>query len=141
MADWQTDFGWRIPPGIQIRGQVCVPGDKSISHRSVILACLADGTSRIRGFLAGEDSLCTARAFTQMGVRIEGLGTTELVVHGAGHGGLKTPAEDLDMGNAGTGMRLMTGAMAGQGMACRITGDASLRRRPMGRIIEPPICY
>jgi 3-phosphoshikimate 1-carboxyvinyltransferase len=137
MSDWATAFGWRIPAGIQARGRVRVPGDKSISHRSVILASLADGTSRIRGFLAGEDSLCTARAFAQMGVRIHGLGTTELVVHGAGRGGLKAPSGDLDMGNAGTGMRLMAGAMAGQGVACTITGDASLRQRPMRRIIEP----
>ena len=137
MANWQTEFGWRIPAGIQAHGGVRVPGDKSISHRSVILAALADGTSRIRGFLAGEDSLCTARAFAQMGVRIDGLGTTELVVHGVGHRGLQTPTADLDMGNAGTGMRLMAGTMAGQGIACTITGDASLRRRPMRRIIEP----
>jgi len=137
MGNWQTDFGWRIPAGIQAQGRVRVPGDKSISHRSVILAALAEGTSRIRGFLAGEDSLCTARAFAQMGVRIDGLGTTELVVHGAGRAGLQTPTGDLDMGNAGTGMRLMAGTMAGQGIACTITGDASLRRRPMRRIIEP----
>jgi len=137
MADWQTEFGWRIPAGIQAHGRVRVPGDKSISHRSVILASLAEGVSRIRGFLAGEDSLCTARAFAQMGVRIDGLGTTELVVHGAGRGRLQTPTADLDMGNAGTGMRLMAGTMAGQGIPCTITGDASLRRRPMGRIIAP----
>jgi 3-phosphoshikimate 1-carboxyvinyltransferase len=136
-SDWRTAFGWRIPAGIQARGRVRVPGDKSISHRSVILTSLAEGTSRIRGFLAGEDSLCTARSFAQMGVRIDGLGTTELVVHGAGRGGLQTPTADLDMGNAGTGMRLMAGTLAGQGVACTITGDASLRRRPMRRIIEP----
>jgi 3-phosphoshikimate 1-carboxyvinyltransferase len=124
-------------PGGAITGEVRVPGDKSISHRSIMLGALAQGTTRISGFLEGEDALATLAAFRAMGVEIEGPEDGEVVVHGVGLNGLKAPAEPLDLGNAGTGMRLMCGLLAGQSFASELTGDASLCSRPMGRVIDP----
>ena len=126
-----------INAGGSINGVVTVPGDKSCSHRSVIFASLAEGESNISGFLNGEDSLNTARAFEQMGVSIEKTGETSLRINGVGLHGLQSPASDIYMGNAGTGMRLITGILAAQPFTSRITGDESLSRRPMGRVINP----
>lgn len=126
-----------VRPGGKLEGNLRVPGDKSISHRAVMLASLAEGTSEITGFLTGEDCLCTMRAFQAMGVRIEQLAPTHLRVHGVGLRGLKAPAAPLDLGNSGTSMRLLSGLMAAQKFPSTLVGDASLSRRPMRRIIEP----
>ncbi|HEX4871343.1 MAG TPA: 3-phosphoshikimate 1-carboxyvinyltransferase [Nevskiaceae bacterium] len=131
---------YRVRPGGGLSGTLRVPGDKSISHRAVMLASLAKGSSYIQGFLAGEDCLCTMRAFQRMGVRIDQVGPTELRVHGVGQYALRalTPQPvELDMGNSGTAMRLMCGLMAGQTFSTRLIGDASLSNRPMRRVIDP----
>ncbi|MDE1884285.1 MAG: 3-phosphoshikimate 1-carboxyvinyltransferase [Xanthomonadaceae bacterium] len=120
-----------------MRGEVVVPGDKSISHRAIMLAALADGCSRITGFLEGEDTRATERAFAQMGVRIDAPRSSERIVHGVGLHGLQAPGVSIDCGNAGTGMRLLTGLLAGQAFDATLTGDESLSRRPMRRVIEP----
>jgi len=126
-----------VSPGGQIAGRCRVPGDKSISHRAVMLAALAQGESRFTGFLAGADTLATAAAFRAMGVHIDGPHDGEVTVQGVGLHGLRTPAGPLDMGNAGTGMRLLAGLMAGQRFGVALIGDESLSRRPMRRVIAP----
>ncbi len=123
-------------PGSRLQGDLRVPGDKSISHRSVILAAIAEGSSRVRGFLLGEDSLDTMRAFEQMGIEIDRDGD-RLTIQGRGKHGLRPAAEDIYLGNSGTAMRLLLGLLAGQNFDSRLTGDASLSGRPMGRVIEP----
>jgi 3-phosphoshikimate 1-carboxyvinyltransferase len=120
-----------------LRGDLRVPGDKSISHRAIMFASLADGVSRISGFLEGEDTRATARAFAQMGVLIETPTASERVVHGVGIDGLSAPNAPIDCGNAGTGMRLLTGLLAGQRFDTTLIGDESLSLRPMRRVIEP----
>ena len=120
-----------------LRGKIRVPGDKSISHRAIMFASLADGVSRITGFLEGEDTRATARAFAQMGVRIETPNASERNVHGVGIDGLKAPDAAIDCGNAGTGMRLIAGLLAGQAFDSTLIGDESLSKRPMRRVIEP----
>ena len=124
-------------PGGRVAGDTTVPGDKSQSHRAVIFGSLANGTSRISGFLAGEDSLNTLEAFRAMGVDIERTDDTSLVIHGVGMRGLTAPQAPLYMGNAGTGMRLLAGVLAAQQFSSTLTGDESLSRRPMARIINP----
>jgi 3-phosphoshikimate 1-carboxyvinyltransferase len=128
---------WIAQRGGALHGTVRVPGDKSISHRAIMFGSLADGTTRITGFLEGEDTLHTAAAFTAMGVAIEKRSEGERVVHGVGLHALRKPAAALDMGNAGTGMRLIAGVLAGQRFASTLIGDASLSRRPMKRVIDP----
>ncbi len=128
---------WRVQPGGVLRGEIRVPGDKSISHRSIMLASLAEGRSEIDGFLEGEDTRATARIFSQLGVRIETPGPGQRVVHGVGLHGLRAPTQDLDCGNAGTGMRLIAGILAAQSFPSTLIGDDSLSKRPMGRITEP----
>lgn len=128
---------FKVTPGGVIQGKARVPGDKSISHRAIMLGALAEGTTRISGFLEGEDALATLGAFRAMGVSVEGPEDGQVVVHGLGLHGLKAPAVPLDLGNAGTGMRLMCGLLAGQAFDAELTGDASLRSRPMGRVIDP----
>jgi len=128
---------WIASPGRRLRGEICVPGDKSISHRAIMLSALAEGTSRITGFLEGEDTRATARIFEQMGVRIEVPSPGERVVHGVGLRGLRAPQGVLDCGNSGTAMRLLCGMMAGQAFESTLTGDASLLKRPMRRVTEP----
>lgn len=118
-------------------GEVRVPGDKSISHRAVMFAALADGISTVSGFLEGEDTRATARAFAAMGVRIEQPSASERIVHGVGLHGLQASAAAIDCGNAGTGMRLLTGILAAQAFDSTLIGDESLSRRPMRRVIEP----
>jgi 3-phosphoshikimate 1-carboxyvinyltransferase len=127
----------RIQPSSGLRGELTLPGDKSISHRSVLFASIADGDTHISGFLTGEDTQNTAKALQAMGIAIEGLGTERLVVHGKGLDGLSEPASVLDLGNSGTGMRLLAGLLAGQDFFSVLTGDQYLRKRPMARIIEP----
>ena len=128
---------FQIMPGGSVTGEARVPGDKSISHRSIMLGALAEGTTRIRGFLEGEDALATVAAFRAMGVRIDGPADGEVVVHGVGLNGLKAPAQPLDLGNSGTSIRLLSGLLAGQRFAVELTGDVSLCGRPMGRVIDP----
>jgi len=124
-------------PGGRLTGTLRVPGDKSISHRSIMLGSLAEGVTRVSGFLEGEDSLATLRAFRDMGVQIEGPENGRVTVHGVGMRGLRPPAAPLDLGNSGTSMRLMCGLLAGQGMEVTLVGDASLSVRPMKRVTEP----
>lgn len=128
---------YRVSPGGQLRGIVRVPGDKSISHRSIMLGALAEGTTEISGFLEGEDSLCTLQAFRDMGVQIERPGPQRVVVRGVGMNGLRAPSKPLDLGNSGTSMRLMAGLLSGQAFNVEMIGDASLSRRPMRRVTEP----
>lgn len=123
-------------PGASVKGNIRVPGDKSISHRSIILSSIANGRSNISGFLQGDDSLNTIRAFRQMGVTIE-RNEDRVCVDGVGLHGLEAPADDLDMGNSGTAMRLLLGLLAGQSFDSRLIGDASLSSRPMRRVIDP----
>ena len=125
-----------IGAGGSVNGSVVVPGDKSCSHRAVIFASLAQGTSNINGFLAGEDSLNTMQALKSMGVAIERHSDTALSIEGVGLHGLVAPDEPIYMGNAGTGMRLIAGILAAQTFATEVTGDESLSRRPMGRILS-----
>jgi len=127
------------PAAEPLHGNITVPGDKSMSHRAVMLAALADGVTEIHGFLPGEDNLSTAQMFIDMGVRIEWLNEahTSLRIHGVGLHGLQQPAGVLDAGNAGTCVRLMTGVLAGQPFTTTISGDASLRKRPMKRVVDP----
>ena len=113
-----------------------VPGDKSMSHRAAMLAALSHGPCKLRNFLPGEDCLGTLRVLRQLGVEIETVSPTEHIVHGAG-GRFRMPDGDLDCGNSGTTMRLMSGLLAGRPFRARLTGDASLSRRPMRRIIAP----
>ena len=126
-----------VQPGGTITGRHRVPGDKSMSHRAIMLGALAQGITEVQGFLEGEDALATIGAFRQMGVEIEGPVEGRVVVHGVGLHGLRPPSGALDMGNAGTGMRLLAGILAGQTFASELVGDASLMKRPMGRVIEP----
>lgn len=128
---------FRIEPGGALKGRICVPGDKSISHRSIMLASIAEGVTRITGFLEGEDAIATLNVFRALGVRIEGPGRGNVTVHGVGLRGLKEPRQVLDCGNAGTAMRLLAGLLAGQAFDCELTGDDSLRQRPMQRVAEP----
>lgn len=127
----------KATPHGALRGDIRVPGDKSISHRSLMLAGLAVGESRITGLLEGADVLATATALEALGVRIERLGQGEWRAMGCGVAGLAEPDAVLDLGNAGTGVRLLMGILAGHGFTSFLTGDASLRRRPMRRIAEP----
>jgi 3-phosphoshikimate 1-carboxyvinyltransferase len=130
-------LSYTVRPGGSLRGRLRVPGDKSISHRAVLLASLAQGSTRIGGFLEGADCLATVTACRALGVRIEGPQDGRLTVHGVGLEGLQAPPSALDMGNSGTAMRLFAGLLAGQHFATTLIGDASLSRRPMRRIIEP----
>lgn len=126
-----------VSPGGKLSGSMQVPGDKSMSHRSVIFGALAEGTTHVSGLLEGEDVLATIAAFRAMGVNIEGPDEGRLVIHGAGLHGLQKPQHDLDMGNSGTAMRLLSGLLSGQSFATRLIGDESLSVRPMRRIVDP----
>ena len=126
-----------VAPGGTLQGSIRVPGDKSISHRAIMLGALAEGRTHIQGFLEGEDSLATLKAFRAMGLTISDPKGGELEIQGAGLHGLKAPQQDLDMGNSGTAMRLMTGLLAAQNFSSVLVGDESLSRRPMLRITEP----
>ncbi|MEO8010885.1 MAG: 3-phosphoshikimate 1-carboxyvinyltransferase [Dokdonella sp.] len=132
-----TRVDWSSSPATALRGELVVPGDKSVSHRAIMFAALADGTSRIDGFLEGEDTRATAAAFAQMGVRIDIPSLSQRIVHGVGLHGLCAPSAAIDCGNAGTGMRLFTGLLAGQRFDSLLVGDESLTRRPMSRVIDP----
>ena len=124
-------------PGGKLSGEFRVPGDKSISHRSIMLGSLAEGTTEVTGFLEGEDSLATLQSFRDMGVVIEGPHRGRVTVHGVGLHGLKTPPNALYLGNSGTSMRLLSGLMAAQSFDVEMTGDVSLSKRPMDRVANP----
>ena len=126
-----------ISPGGKLSGKFSVPGDKSISHRALMLAAIADGQSRIAGFLDGEDTLATMAAFKAMGVEIQHTSENEVLVSGVGKSGLSPPGKVLNLSNSGTSVRLLSGLLAGLGIECDLTGDQSLMSRPMRRIIDP----
>jgi len=126
-----------IQPSRGLHGTITLPGDKSISHRSVIFSSIAEGETVINGFLTGEDTINTAKAMQTLGINIDGLGSGSLLVKGKGLDGLAEPAGILDLGNSGTGMRLLAGLLAGQDFFSVLTGDQYLRKRPMARIAEP----
>lgn len=125
-----------IRPAASVRGEISVPGDKSISHRSIMLGAIANGRTTVRGFLRGGDNMATMKAFRAMGVQIDDDGET-VVIHGKGLHGLSEPGDVIDCGNSGTTIRLITGLLAGQNFFSVVTGDQYLRKRPMKRVVEP----
>lgn len=128
---------YRASSGGNIKGTIKVPGDKSISHRAIILGSIAKGTTYITGFLEGEDSLATLQAFRDMGVVIEGPNDGNIKIYGVGLNGLKQPPGPLCLGNSGTSMRLLSGLLSAQLFDVVLTGDESLSKRPMGRVVTP----
>ena len=128
---------FRVTPSRLHDATITVPGDKSISHRALMLGSIAEGRTDVSGFLSGEDCLATAAAMRALGVTIEQPDATSLLIQGVGRDGLQAPDQDIDLGNSGTAMRLMAGLLAGQRFSCTLTGDESLTGRPMGRIIKP----
>jgi len=128
---------YRVTPGGAIRGEINVPGDKSVSHRALMLGGIAEGDTRIKGFLDSADCLATLAALQNLGVSIERPGPGKVLVHGVGMHGLRAPARPLDMGNAGTAMRLFMGLLSSQKFNSTLVGDASLSRRPMERVAVP----
>lgn len=126
-----------VQPSAQAGGSIHVPGDKSISHRALMLGGIAEGVSEVRGFLESEDCLATMRAMRALGVKVERTGAQEVRVHGVGLRGLRAAGQALDMGNSGTAMRLMTGLLAAQSFPSELIGDASLMKRPMERAATP----
>jgi len=132
-----SDLVFKVSPGGSLQGELRVPGDKSISHRSIMLGSLANGVTEVSGFLEGEDSLATLNAFRAMGVHIDGPENGRVTIHGVGMSGLKAPAAPLDLGNSGTSMRLLAGLLAGQKFDVEMVGDSSLNSRPMKRVSQP----
>lgn len=132
-----NDLVFLANPGGSLTGHLRVPGDKSISHRSIMLGSLAEGTTEVEGFLEGEDALATIQAFRDMGVVIEGPQQGRVTVHGVGLHGLKAPPGPIYLGNSGTSMRLLSGLLAAQPFDTTLTGDASLTKRPMNRVAKP----
>lgn len=128
---------FEVSPGGRLSGALRVPGDKSISHRAIMLGSIARGTTRITGFLEGEDALATMNIFRALGVAIDGPDRGRVTVHGVGMHGLRAPHGVLDCGNSGTSMRLVAGLLAAQPFDSALDGDASLRRRPMRRVADP----
>ena len=133
----QHDLVYEVQPGGTLQAEIRVPGDKSISHRSIMLGSLADGVTQVDGFLEGEDSLCTLQAFRDMGVKIDRPSAGRVIIRGVGMRGLRAPAAPLYLGNSGTSMRLLSGLLAGQSFPTVLTGDSSLSKRPMKRVAEP----
>jgi 3-phosphoshikimate 1-carboxyvinyltransferase len=127
----------RIEPAVSLEGHLAVPGDKSISHRSLLLGAVADGETHVRGFGRSADTESTLNAVRALGAEVEELGSDELIVHGVGLRGLQAPDGPIDCGNAGTLARLLPGLLAFQDGTFTLTGDESLSRRPMARICEP----
>lgn len=137
MSPSKKHMNFQVAPGGALKGRLRVAGDKSISHRSVMLGSLAEGITHITGLLEGEDVLCTLAAFRAMGVLAKGPEQGRLTIQGVGLHGLRPPAQPLDMGNSGTAMRLMAGILAGQAFDSILIGDESLSKRPMRRVSEP----
>jgi 3-phosphoshikimate 1-carboxyvinyltransferase len=132
-----NDLIFIAQPGGSVNGRIRVPGDKSISHRSIMLGSLAEGTTEVQGFLEGEDALATIQAFRDMGVVIEGPQDGRVTVHGVGLHGLQPPPGPIYLGNSGTSMRLLAGLLAAQPFDTTLSGDASLTKRPMNRVANP----
>ena len=132
-----TGRGYQARPVKRVAGRIRVPGDKSVSHRAMMLGGIADGVTHVTGFLESEDCLATQRAMTEMGVTIDAPAPGEVRVHGVGLHGLRPPAAALDMGNAGTAMRLFTGLLCAQSFDSVLVGDSSLMKRPMERVARP----
>src|SRR5271154_4272310 len=128
---------FEAPPVHSVSGAIAVPGDKSISHRALMLSGIAAGMSEVRGFLASEDCLASLAAMRALGVSIEQPDPTRVVIHGVGLRGLTDAGRALDMGNAGTAMRLFTGLLSAQSFNSQLIGDASLMKRPMERVAKP----
>lgn len=128
---------FEVQAGGKLTGTIRVPGDKSISHRSIMLGSLAQGITEVSGFLEGEDSLATLNAFRAMGVNIEGPSNGKVSIHGVGLHGLKQPSAELDVGNSGTSMRLLAGLLSAQDFDVTLIGDDSLSKRPMRRVTVP----
>lgn len=126
-----------LDPGGKLTGRIRVPGDKSMSHRSIMLGSIAEGRTTVSGFLEGEDALATLASFRDMGVQITDPDAGELTIEGVGLRGLEPPKQVMDVGNSGTSIRLMMGLLAGQSFDSVLTGDQSLLRRPMARVITP----
>jgi len=137
MLNENDNVQFYVKPGGSLQGDVLVPGDKSISHRSIMFGALANGITEINGFLSGEDNLATLNAFRSLGVKIKGPDNGKVVITGVGVKGLKKPDKPLDLGNSGTSMRLMSGLMAGQAFDSTLIGDKSLSTRPMMRVTKP----
>lgn len=131
------NVNYLVTPGGPLRGTLAVPGDKSVSHRAVMLGAIAEGETRISGFLDGEDTNATVAAFRELGVRIERPSATDVVVQGVGLRGLRAPKRPLELGNSGTSTRLLAGILSGQDFESTLTGDESLSKRPMRRVTEP----
>ena len=129
--------GFEAHPTMRVFGTMTVPGDKSISHRALMLSGIAEGVSEVTGFLAGEDCLATLAAMRALGVDIEQPSSTHVLIHGVGLKGLRGAGKPLDMGNAGTAMRLFTGLLSAQAFNSRLIGDGSLMKRPMERVARP----
>lgn len=128
---------FEVKAGGKLNGTFRVPGDKSISHRSIMLGSLAEGVTQVSGFLEGDDSLATLNAFRAMGVEIEGPTNGNVTIHGVGLHGLKKPTTELDVGNSGTSMRLLAGILSAQDFDVTMVGDKSLSKRPMRRVTVP----
>src|ERR1041385_6555610 len=126
----------RISPASRISGSIALPGDKSISHRYAMIAAISKGASRIRNYSTGADCHSTLGCVRALGIEVEG-GGTEFTVHGRGLDGLRAPSSDLDAGNSGSTIRMISGILAAQPFRTRIFGDESLSRRPMQRIMKP----
>ncbi|WP_394173136.1 3-phosphoshikimate 1-carboxyvinyltransferase [Thalassotalea litorea] len=138
MTQSSSTLIFNAKPAGPVNGDITIPGDKSVSHRSIMFASLAEGTSHIRGFLPGQDCLATMNAFKAMGVDIQGPDKdNNVVVHGVGMHGLKAPKQAMDVGNSGTSIRLLSGILAGQAFASEMIGDESLNKRPMMRVVNP----
>ncbi|WP_444917725.1 bifunctional prephenate dehydrogenase/3-phosphoshikimate 1-carboxyvinyltransferase [Microbulbifer sp. JMSA003] len=133
----EQEITFIVQPGEAVNGKLRVPGDKSMSHRSIMLGSLAEGVTEVEGFLEGEDALATLQAFRDMGVVIEGPDNGRVVIHGVGLNGLQAPPGPLYLGNSGTSMRLLAGLLAGQDFDVTLTGDDSLSKRPMNRVANP----
>ena len=131
------DVIFTVNPGGRLSGSLRVPGDKSISHRAIMLGSIAEGVSEIKGFLEAEDSLATLNAFRDMGVNIDGPKQGQVIIQGVGMHGLRAPEKPLYLGNSGTSMRLLAGLLSGQAFDVEMTGDPSLTRRPMKRVADP----
>ncbi len=134
----QTTLTFKAAPSEAINGDITIPGDKSISHRSIMFGSMADGVTNISGFLPGEDCLATMKAFKAMGVKIDGPDeNNNVTVYGKGIDGLQAPTQALNVGNSGTSIRLLSGILAGQSFASEMAGDSSLNKRPMMRVVNP----
>ena len=132
-----SDIIFIAKPGGTLNGEITVPGDKSVSHRAIMLGALANGRTEVSGFLQGEDSLNTLRAFRELGVKMTDPVNGRLTINGVGLHGLKAPNKPIYLGNSGTSMRLLAGLLAAQSFDTELQGDESLKRRPMQRVIEP----